>query len=154
MAILSMKLIKQFYHNLSSIVLFLPNWELWIVQMGQYVKLIYQFKWYDLKFCRDTQPIYCYIWSSKTRSQLSILFIMFAPTTKCGDSFPPSSIRPCAQRITHQCDHFFLLEAVLMFNIRKRNMIRQGHLNDIGHLRVAQVMDWFHLPGFHYLTQN
>ena len=61
MAILSMKLIKQFYHNLSSIVLFLPNWELWIVQMGQYVKLIYQFKLYDLKFCRDTQPIYCYI---------------------------------------------------------------------------------------------
>jgi len=44
MAILSMKLIKQFYHNLSSIVLFLQNWELWIVQMGQYVKLIYQFK--------------------------------------------------------------------------------------------------------------
>lgn len=44
MAILSMKLIKQFYHNLSSIVVFLPNWELWIVQMGQYVKLIYQFK--------------------------------------------------------------------------------------------------------------
>lgn len=43
MAILSMKLINQFYHNLGSIVLFLPKWDLWVIQTGQYVELIYQF---------------------------------------------------------------------------------------------------------------
>jgi len=37
MAILSMKLINQFYHNLGSIVLFLPKWDLWVIQTGQYV---------------------------------------------------------------------------------------------------------------------